>query len=288
MVKKKTKTKKASKKTRKRSVKKIIKPDFSKDRDIASDFAVKIYERFDKLIKAVVLFGSSAKGTAKTSSDIDIIVLIDDASVVWDQQLIAWYREELAKIASSKKYKKDIHITTTKLTTWWSDLMKGDPTILNIIRYGDVLVDVGGFFNPLKVLLEQGRIKSTPEAIYNALQRAPAHYQRSRIATLSSMDGLFWAMVDSAQAALMAANIMAPSPDQVGILLKETFVKKRLLKDRYADWYIGLLIIHKKISHGEMYEIKGGEIAEWQEKTEEFIEVMVKLVNDLIKVRKWN
>ena len=129
-------------------------------------------------------------------------------------------------------------------------------------------------------------VKVLPEAVYTALQRAPMHFQRSRLAALGSIEGLFWAMVDSAQAALMAAKVIPPSPDQVGIQLKETFVSKKLLKDKYADWYIALLIMHKKIAHGEMTEIKGGEIAEWQDRTEEFIKAMVKLVSDLIKVRK--
>ena len=69
--------------------------------DIAMDFAKKIYEKFDKLIKSVVLFGSTVKKTSTANSDIDLIVIVDDASVTFDQELVAWYREELGKIISS-------------------------------------------------------------------------------------------------------------------------------------------------------------------------------------------
>ena len=33
----------------------------SGEREIASDFAMKVYKKFDQMIKSVVLFGSSAK-----------------------------------------------------------------------------------------------------------------------------------------------------------------------------------------------------------------------------------
>ena len=91
--------------------------------EIAMDFAVKAYERFNKLIKSVVLFGSSVKQNAVAGSDIDIIIIIDDVAIIWDQELIAWYREELDRLLRQNPYQKDLHINTVKLSTWWEDLM---------------------------------------------------------------------------------------------------------------------------------------------------------------------
>ena len=276
--------KKSNKISKKKNSKKIIgiRPNLKSDRDIAMDFATKIYRKFDQLVKAVILFGSSAKNSATPGSDIDIILIIDDVSLSWDQELIAWYREELGKLASSNRYKKEIHITTTKISTWWNDLMKGDPTILNVVRYGEPLIDIGGFFNPIKALLLQGRIHSTPEAVYMALQRAPQHFQRSKLSSLNAIEGLFWCMVDSSQAALMAAKVMPPSPEHIVIEIKKTFVDKGLLKENYLNYFRDLMILHKQIAHGEVYELKGGVIADWQNKTEEYMRVMAKLVDDLI------
>ena len=175
------------------------------EREIASDFATKVYEKFDQMIKSIVLFGSSAKKTATADSDIDIVIIIDDVSVVWDQELIAWYREELGIIVKQNPYAKALHINTVKLSTWWDDMMRGDPVIINILRYGDALIDHGGFFNPLRVLLKEGKIKSTPESIYTLLQRAPGHMTRAKQSMLAVVDGLYWTMVDSAHAALIAA-----------------------------------------------------------------------------------
>jgi predicted nucleotidyltransferase len=250
---------------------------------IAMDFAVKAYKRFDKIVKSIVLFGSAAKQTAVPGSDIDVMIIIDDASLKWDQELIAWYREELEKIIESSPYKKDLHINTVKLSTWWEDLMRGDPVVLNILRYGEALIDYGGFFNPLKQMLIEGKIKSTPEAIYSCLQRAPLHFARSKAAELGAIEGLYWTMVDSAHAALIATNVSPPSPEHIPEELKINFVNAGKLKMKYVIWFRDLNILHKRISHGEITDLKGVEIDDWQKRTEEFLGTMAQLVNDLIK-----
>ena len=254
-----------------------------KESDIAMDFATKAYRKFDKLVKSIVLFGSTVKQTTVTGSDIDIIILLDDVSVNWDEELIAWYREELEKIIKSNPYQQSLHINTVKLSTWWEDLMRGDPVVLNILRYGEAMIDFAGFFNPLKSLLLRGKIKSTPEAIYSALQRAPMHIMRSKISELNAIEGLYWAMVDSSQAALIAANIPPASPEHVAVDLKTTFVDTRKLNMKYVIWYRDLLMLHKKIMHGEIKNLRGVEIDAWQDRTEEFLETMANLVKDLIE-----
>ncbi len=249
---------------------------------IAMDFATKLYKKFEKSIKSVILFGSTVKQTSVAGSDIDIIIILDDVTIKWDQELIAWYREELDKILRINPYQKSIHINTIKLSTWWEDLMKGDPVIINILRYGEAMIDMAGFFEPLKFLLIKGKIKSTPEAIYNCLQRAPTHIARSKASELNAIEGLYWAMVDSAHAALIAANIPPASPEHIPRDLRENFVNIGKLKMKYVIWYRDLLILHKKISHGEIKDLKGVEIDSWQEKTEDFLDVMARLVKDII------
>jgi predicted nucleotidyltransferase/uncharacterized protein (UPF0332 family) len=282
--KKKAKSKKSSNSKNKSKTKKDVPTlQLKKERDIAMDFAEKVYKKFDKMVKSVVLFGSTAKQEQVAGSDIDIIIIIDDVTIHWDQELIAWYREELEKLIKSNPYQSSLHINTIKLATWWEDVMRGDPVVVNILRYGEAMIDLAGFFNPIKHLLIQGKIKSTPEAIYSALQRAPQHLARSRFAELSAIDGLYWAMVDSAHAALIAANVPPASPEHISGDLKEYFVNAGKLKMKYVVWYRDLLQLHKKIAHGDMKDLKGVEIDAWQDRAEEFLEVMAQLVKDLIE-----
>lgn len=289
MVKKKEKkvSKKAKKVSKKKKAKLIKEEDIptlklKKEHDIAMDFALKTYKKFEKAIKSIVLFGSTVKQTSVPGSDIDIIVIIDDVSIAWDTELIAWYREELDKILRANPYQKGIHLNTIKLSTWWEDILKGDPVVLNVLRYGEALVDLGGFFEPLKHLLIKGKLKPTPEAVYNALQRAPLHLQRSKAAELNAVEGLYWSMVDASQAALISANVAPPSPEHIPVDLNETFVSAGMLNKKYVDWYRELLILHKKIVHGEITELKGVEIDDWQARTEEFLDVMIGLVKDIV------
>lgn len=257
-------------------------PKIVTERDVALDFASAIHKRFDALVKATILFGSQAKNTATAASDIDIIILIDDASINWDLELTAWYREELGKVMKEKKYSYDIHINTLKLTTWWQDLMRGDPVVLNIVRYGEPLIDIGGFFSPLKALLVQGRISSTPEAVYEALQRAPMHLARSKAAELGAIEGVYWTMVDSAQAALIMAGLLPPSPEHVPEMLKEAFVDKGMMKIDYVSWYRQIFALHKDITHGKVLTIHGAEIDLWHERAENFLKKMTETIDRLI------
>jgi predicted nucleotidyltransferase/uncharacterized protein (UPF0332 family) len=256
------------------------------EKDIALDFAMKVQKKFDRLIKASVLFGSQAKNTSTSSSDIDIIIIIDDASVNWDMELIAWYREELAKTIAESRYRNDLHINTVKLTTWWQDLIYGDPIVINIIRYGEALIDSGGFFNPLKSLLIQGKIRSTPEAVYAALQRAPDHLARSKAAVIGAIEGVYWAMIDSAQAALITAGKVPPSPEHVPMLLKEAFVDKNMLSLDDIRILRDIYLVHKSILHRQNSQIKGMEIDIWQEKAEKFIVNMTSIISKILESEK--
>ena len=256
---------------------------FVTERDLALDFAERAYKEFDQMIKSIVLFGSSAKKISTPSSDIDIILIIDDVSIRWDQELIAHYRQKIGEITREGNYRKSLHITTVKLSTWWEDLMRGDPVVINILRYGDPLIDYGGFFVPMQVLLRDGKIRSTPESIYTLLQRAPTHLARARGALLAAADGLYWTVVDSAHAALIAKGVMPPSPEHIPDILDETFVKTKMLNKKYLSTYIELHDLAKDVVHGKILEISGERIEELLSEAEDFLNEMAKLVDKSVE-----
>ncbi|MEM4181590.1 MAG: nucleotidyltransferase domain-containing protein [Candidatus Pacearchaeota archaeon] len=256
------------------------------DREIALDFATKVYKKFETMIKAIVLFGSSAKKVSLPSSDIDIIIIIDDVSIRWDMELVAYYREELGKLITANPYKKSLHINTVKLSTWWDDLLRGDPILINVIRYGDPLIDVGGFFSPLKVLLQEGKIRPTPEAVYSLLNRAPTHLMRAKWMLFNIVEALYWCCVDSAHAALISADEEPASPEHIYDLLVEKFVKRGFIKSKIADYYKELFEMYKGISHGVIKEIKSGVIDDFFYKADVFLGEMARLVDEIVEKRK--
>lgn len=264
----------------------MIRKTLEKDRDIAYDFAVRAYKNFKEMIKAIVLFGSVTKEEALKKSDIDIIIIIDDCTINWDQELIAWYREELEKLLAKQKYKKELHINTVTLSTFWEEVKAGEPVVINILRYGEALIDFGGFFDPLKVLLAKGKIRPSPEAIYTTLRRAPEHITRARYNLLSSIEGYYWAMVDSAHAALMASNEVPPSPEHIADMLNVVFVKSKRLDKKYVEWYTELYHLARGITHGTIVNISKKQIELQDKRTNEFVKEMFNITEELIKKEK--
>ena len=291
MVNKSVNKKNSKKKTKRPAVvvgdegKKILNREMKDEKTIAMDFAERVQKKFDRLVKASVLFGSNAtaQDSANQESDIDIILIVDDAAIEWDMELVAWYREELGKLVAAQAYGQSLHINTVRLTTWWNDLLHGDPVVINILRYGETLIDYGGFFNPIKALLAQGKIRSTPEAVYAALQRAPMHLARSKSAEIGAIEGVYWAMVDAAQAALMTAGKMPPSPNHIPDMLSETFVDAGMLKMDFVKAMREIYNLHKAIEYGGISNIDGKEIDQWQDSAERFMKEMMRIIDGLLE-----
>jgi len=84
--------------------------------EIAHEFAKEMVKKFTGLIRCIALFGSQAKGTQRESSDIDIVVIIDDVFNRWDEMVKGWYKEECAKILASRKEFEKIHLNTITLS----------------------------------------------------------------------------------------------------------------------------------------------------------------------------
>ncbi|MBS3172097.1 nucleotidyltransferase domain-containing protein [Candidatus Woesearchaeota archaeon] len=256
------------------------------DYDIAYDFAAKVYKQFQESIKSIVLFGSAVKGETVTGSDIDILIIIDDCSIQWDQELIAWYREELGKITERQTYGERLHVNTVTLSTFWEDVREGEPAAINIIRYGQPLIDFGGFFDPIKILLARGRIRPSPEAIFLTLRRAPLHISRSKFDMVNSIEHLYWSMVDSSHAALMASNQIPPSPEHVTEMLDEVFVSKKVLDKKYVIWYKEMYELAHDIVHGTVKSMSGKDIDIVMTRAIEFEKVMRNITSRLISKEK--
>lgn len=246
------------------------------DYKIAYDVAAKIYKKFGPLVLSIVVFGSAAKGEAKKESDIDLLVIVDNVSQVWDEEVISYYREELFKIVKAEPARDRIHMNTSSLSTFWDNIRVGEPAIMNVLRYGVALLDLG-FFEPLKYLLLLGRIKPSAEAIYTVLERTPWHILRAKVKLLSAAEDFYWAMVDSAHAALMTAGHTPPSPEHIPELLTEAFVNHKRISKVYVDWYNELYQLAHNIKNHKIEYITGEQFDKWQKRTLQFTQIMEKL-----------
>src|SRR3989344_5868985 len=166
---------------------------YSKDIDTARKFAKLIYNEFGTFIRGLVLFGSTVKSPITPKKDIDILIILDDVKVKFSKELVETYRIITEKVVSNVDPQR-LHIQSMKFTAFWEYVRAGDPVAINILRSGVALIDTG-FFDPLQILLEQGRIRPSEESIYTYFTMAPASLTRSEQHILTAVVDLYWAAI---------------------------------------------------------------------------------------------
>lgn len=242
---------------------------------IARKFASKIYKEFGPFIKAVVLFGSVVK-KSPFKKDIDILVIVDDVSIDFTEEIATTYRIITEKIISEIDPKR-LHIQSMKFTSFWEYARAGDPVAVNILRNGLSLIDTG-FFDPLQALLDQGRIRPSKESIYTYFTMAPGALHKSKQHILTAMVDLYWAAIDACHAALMKAEEIPPSPEHVANLVDIKLVRKKELSKETSKTMRDLYTTFKKITHREVKEISGKDYDTYKKKTEKLIQEVKKYI----------
>ena len=260
-----------------------MKPDtkslYDKDAiEIVYAFSKQMIKEFGEMIKVIAVFGSQAKkNDLDPHSDIDVLVVIDDAKFSVDNVISETYRTVTAKIL--EKISKRIHVTTMKLTNFWEHSKTGDPVLVNILRDGYAVIDTG-FFEPMQILLFQGRIKPSQEAIYAYYERAPRNLRTVEYGFLRMVSELYWAMIDASHAALMRIGEMPATPKEVPRLIEEKFVKTKIIEQKHADFAKEIYELSKKVAHNQIISISGAEIDNLKEKASEYVEEMRKIVSN--------
>lgn len=254
-------------------IKKKVNPNrdnyHNSDIDLAVQFAKKAHQEFGMLIKAVVLFGSAAR--REKAGDVDVLVIIDDVSIVLTTELQQTYRILIEKIVGSTSLK--LHITTLRFSSFWEYTRAGDPIAINILRDGVPLIDTG-FFEPLQHLLKEGRLRPTQEAIYAYFNKAPSTLHNSKWHIMQGTLDLYWAVIDSAHAVLMLHGAIPPSPAHIADLMEERLVKEKLLDKKYATTVRHFYNLSKMILHREIKEINGDEFEKYHKEAEDFVNKM--------------
>jgi uncharacterized protein (UPF0332 family)/predicted nucleotidyltransferase len=245
--------------------------------DIAYEFSKEAKKELKDLLKAIILYGSTARRYKSKDKigDIDILLVLDDTAIEFTQELIQTYRIIVEKIVM--KVSRKLHITSLRFTNFWEYVRAGDPIAVNILRDGVAIIDTG-FFTPLQILLYQGRIRPSAEAVQNYLMLAPQTLQNSKQHILQATVDLYWAVIDSAHAALMSINEVPPSPAHVGDLMEQKLVKTGLLDKRHASTMRQFYALGKSIMHGELLNISGEQYDLYYKEAHEFVMEMKRFI----------
>ena len=223
--------------------------------DVAYKFSKEIHEELGDLVKGIILFGSAAR-KKQDVNDIDILLIIDDVSIRLTPEIVQAYRIVVEKIV--QKISKKIHVTSMKFTSFWEYVRSGDPIAVNIIRDGYAVYDTG-FFEPIQMLLAQGRINPSYEALWSYFNRGKQFLLSSEKRVLNAVLDLYWGAMDVAHAALMSVGEVPVSPEYVADLIEDKLVKTKLVSKKVPWTLRKLYSFNKKVSSGKIKSVSGSE-----------------------------
>ena len=245
------------------------------DLKIAHKFAKELKEELEDFLMGAVIFGSAVRRETTKGSDIDVLAVTNDINFQLTEALVEGYRLIVEKTIVKTSTK--LHITSMTYTSFWEYVKAGDPVAINILRDGVALID-SGFFSPLQLLLKQGRIRPSEESVWRYFSRAPRTLLNSKWHLLQATLDLYWAVIDSAHAALMRKDEIPPTPDHVAEVLEKAYVKPKLLEKKYVDTMKKFYKLSKMITHREIKEIKGAEYEHYYWEADAFVRRMKRLI----------
>lgn len=242
----------------------------------ARKFAEQAYKEFGDFIRAIILFGSVTRKGAKPK-DIDVLIILDDVKMVFSEEIVQTYRIVMEKIIA-KIDRKRLHVQSMKFTNFWEYARVGDPVAVNILRYGVALVDTG-FFDPLQLLLDQGRIRPTKEAVHTYFVMAPASITRAKQHMLQATVDLYWGVIDAAHSALMKYGEVPPSPNHVAEIMEKTVIKHKKISKTSATTMREMYKVFKGITDRSIKEVSGKQYDMYKKKCEAFIKDVKKYID---------
>lgn len=241
-------------------------------------FADKVAERYGKLLGSCIVMrpGNDSSKEGAGTKDLKVFFLIDDLnSVVLNPALtdIRGGADELA-------YESDLPLRCEVLlaSVFWEKYNDSDLETLDMLRHGIVIKD-NGFARPLQDMLVTGKVRPTDESMKVYFVKAERSLKISGQKVNRAVLDLYWAVIDSAHAAVMVAGMTPPSPEHLAEAVKSELVKRNLVHRRCGDIVDKFYNIAKRIMHKEVFEVSGREFDSYLDDADFFI----KEIDDFVR-----
>jgi predicted nucleotidyltransferase/uncharacterized protein (UPF0332 family) len=248
-----------------------------------------VLQKFEKYVVSYVIGGSLVRGDAEKTSDVDVFVIINDTDVKRMPRrellerlrgIIYQYVAEASQIAGvQNKLEPQIYL----LTDFWDAVKDAHPVMFTFIRDGVPLYDRGTFM-PWKSLLRMGKLKPSPEAIDMFMSMGDGVIPRSKKTLLSDIfTNIFWGVTTPAQAILMLNGSPPPTSKELVRDFKRDFYDTKMIEKKYVDFLEKVVKTWKDYEHERIKEISGTEIDKLLKQTEEYLERLKKLREEIEK-----
>lgn len=250
---------------------------------------MQILQKFENYIVCYVLAGSMVRGEANEDSDIDTYVVIDDTDV--SRMTRMEIKEKLRAIIVGKAreacmqagIKNKLNVQVYILTDMWDSIKEAHPVIFTFLRDGIPLYD-RGMFMPWKLLLKSGRITPSPEAIDKYMNMGTSVLDRvkNKLKEIASEDP-FWSTIYPSQGALMLKGLPPPDYKQTPELLREEFVKKGLLEEKWVKVLEKNIQLRKDIEHGKIEDVDAKKVIKRINDSKDYLKRLEKLFTSIEK-----
>jgi predicted nucleotidyltransferase/uncharacterized protein (UPF0332 family) len=246
-----------------------------------------VLKKFEKYVVSYVIGGSMVRGTATQTSDVDSFIVIDDTDVtrmtaselVSKLRAIIWGMASEAAMAAGVENKLNIQIYI--LTDMWNSIKSANPVIFTFLRDGIPLYD-RGMFAPWKLLLKQGKISPTPEAIDTYMKSGAQILDRVKWKLKDiAMEDIYWATQTPLQGALMMLGVAPPAPVETTAYMKEHLVKPGLLEEKWVKIWEQIIGLRKDIEHGRVKDVSAKQVEELLEGAEKLLARIEKLTKQI-------
>lgn len=244
--------------------------------DLAREFAKLAYGEFKDFLMGIVLFGSIAREDNDESSDIDILIVLNDTTRVLTNELMETYKVITANIIDQVSPR--IHVTTLKYSTFFDYARNADPIAVNVLRDGVALVDTG-FFDPLQALLEMGKIRPSFESVWTYYHRAATTLHNSRWRVNRAIEDLYWAVTDASHAALMKQGVLPPTPRHIPQLVERHLVPIKVVSKDHIKTIRIFYDLYKKIQKKELKDITGQHYEKYYAMANRYLEEIERFLN---------
>lgn len=255
--------------------------------EILKKFTEEALKKYGPLIRSIVLFGSTARGSFRGESDIDIFVIVDDTRQRISPQLRDKIEEDLDEI--SRKLSKQLSMQQPyMLTEFWRLVREGHPIVFNFIREGIPVYDKD-IFLPIKRLLQMGEIRPSKEAVEKFIERGPQRIKRVENAKIYMVvEDCYYAMLESAQAVLMFLGKSPPRPSDASAELRRSLVKMKFLEEKYVKDLEEIIYLRKEVEHKRVKGISGDVLDKWIARTKVFVKKMQGLIVKIEVLKREN
>jgi len=246
-----------------------------------------VLKKFEKYVVTYIVAGSFIRGESKKGSDVDVYIVIDDTDVT--RMTGGELQSKLRSIVSSMAWEaKDmsgsemiIHPQVWILSDMWNSLKNANPVIFTVVRDGVPFYD-RGLFSPWRLLLKQGKVTPSPEAVTSQMKFGKEYLGRIKYKLKDiALDDFFWATFTPTQGALMMVGVAPPTPKETVALARKHLMKPGLLDEKDIQILERILKLRKDVEHGEVQDVSGKDIADRLADAEKYLEKLEKIFKKL-------